>query len=278
MPGEGPVSVHPTDRRAALLGVRYTPPSTCAGVADIRDHDSSRGGGGGGGLGVRGRGRAGAVAGVQKAIALRPDCPTAKGGAPGPHAHRNTARQATDGLWTEVCGRQKQSNDPRNNQHILHTPNIGRRGQRFPPEHRRPVRTPGGRQPAHLRGLHGTPSLSLGHHPPLCHATSAECEWQQRSPIALWSPINARNNTAHDLIPTHAHNRLQHRGLGEGSSAGGGGGAPAARPSQGRARQSWSTDPCRPSSVILCCCYPDTHTLNAVERWCIIANALDLFQ
>ena len=37
--------------------------------------------------------------------------------APGPHAHGNTARQATDGLWTEVCGQQKQSNDPRNNQH-----------------------------------------------------------------------------------------------------------------------------------------------------------------
>ena len=37
--------------------------------------------------------------------------------APGPHAHRNTARQATDGLWTEVCGQRKQSNDPGNNQH-----------------------------------------------------------------------------------------------------------------------------------------------------------------
>ena len=37
--------------------------------------------------------------------------------APGPHAHRNTARQATDGLWTEARGRQKQSNDPGNNQH-----------------------------------------------------------------------------------------------------------------------------------------------------------------
>ena len=35
--------------------------------------------------------------------------------APGPH--RNTARQAMDGLWTEVCGRQTQSNDPGNNQH-----------------------------------------------------------------------------------------------------------------------------------------------------------------
>ena len=34
--------------------------------------------------------------------------------APGPH--RNTARQAMDGLWTEVCGPQKQSNDPGNNQ------------------------------------------------------------------------------------------------------------------------------------------------------------------
>ena len=45
--------------------------------------------------------------------------------APGPH--RNTARQAMDGLWTEVCGQQKQSNDPGNNQHILNTPTIGRR-------------------------------------------------------------------------------------------------------------------------------------------------------
>ena len=35
--------------------------------------------------------------------------------APGPHT--NTARQAMDGLWTEVCGQQQQSNDPRNNQH-----------------------------------------------------------------------------------------------------------------------------------------------------------------
>ena len=45
--------------------------------------------------------------------------------APGPH--RNTARQAMDDLWTEVCGQQKQSNDPGNNQHILNTPTIGRR-------------------------------------------------------------------------------------------------------------------------------------------------------
>ena len=37
--------------------------------------------------------------------------------APGPHAHGNTARQVVDGLRTEVCGQQKQSNDPRNNQH-----------------------------------------------------------------------------------------------------------------------------------------------------------------
>ena len=30
-----------------------------------------------------------------------------------------------DGLWTEVCGQQKQSNDPGNNQLILNTPIIG---------------------------------------------------------------------------------------------------------------------------------------------------------
>ena len=47
--------------------------------------------------------------------------------APGPHAHRNTARQAMDGLRTEARGQQKQSNDPGNNQHILNTPIIGRR-------------------------------------------------------------------------------------------------------------------------------------------------------
>ena len=47
--------------------------------------------------------------------------------APGPHAHRNTARQAMDGLWTEARGQQKHSNDPGNNQHILNMPTIGRR-------------------------------------------------------------------------------------------------------------------------------------------------------
>ena len=47
--------------------------------------------------------------------------------APGPHAHRNTARQAMDGRWTEARGQQKQSNDPGNNQHILNTPIAWRR-------------------------------------------------------------------------------------------------------------------------------------------------------
>ena len=32
-------------------------------------------------------------------------------------AHGNAARQVVDGLRTEVCGRRKQSNDARNNQH-----------------------------------------------------------------------------------------------------------------------------------------------------------------
>ena len=43
-----------------------------------------------------------------------------------PHAHRNATRQVVDGLRT-VCGQQKQSNDPRNNQHNPNTPTIGRR-------------------------------------------------------------------------------------------------------------------------------------------------------
>ena len=45
--------------------------------------------------------------------------------APGPHAHRNTERQIMDGLWTEACGQQKQSNDPGNNQHNHNTPTTG---------------------------------------------------------------------------------------------------------------------------------------------------------
>ena len=44
----------------------------------------------------------------------------------GPHARGNTARQVMDDLSTEVCGRQKQSNDPGNNQHNLNTPTTGR--------------------------------------------------------------------------------------------------------------------------------------------------------
>ena len=32
--------------------------------------------------------------------------------APGPHTHGNAVRQVMDGLRTEVCGQQKQSNDP----------------------------------------------------------------------------------------------------------------------------------------------------------------------
>ena len=52
---------------------------------------------------------------------------TARGRNRAPGPHRNAARQAMDGLWTEVCGQQKQSNDPGNNQHILNTPIIGRR-------------------------------------------------------------------------------------------------------------------------------------------------------
>ena len=47
--------------------------------------------------------------------------------APGPHAHRNAVRQVMDGLRTELCGQEKQSNDPRNSQYNLNTPTIGRR-------------------------------------------------------------------------------------------------------------------------------------------------------
>ena len=35
-------------------------------------------------------------------------------------------RQVMDGLWTEARGRQKQSNDPGNNQHNLNTPTTRR--------------------------------------------------------------------------------------------------------------------------------------------------------
>ena len=42
---------------------------------------------------------------------------TMRSRARGAHAHGNTERQVVDGLRTEVCGQQQQSNDPRNNQH-----------------------------------------------------------------------------------------------------------------------------------------------------------------
>ena len=38
-----------------------------------------------------------------------------------------TERQVVDGLRTEVCGQQKQSNHPHNNQHNLNMPTAGRR-------------------------------------------------------------------------------------------------------------------------------------------------------
>ena len=50
-----------------------------------------------------------------------------KSRAPGPHAHGNAARQVVDGLRTEVCGQQKQSNHPRNNQKNPNTPTTARR-------------------------------------------------------------------------------------------------------------------------------------------------------
>ena len=52
---------------------------------------------------------------------------TMRSRARGAHAHGNAARQAINGLWTEVCGQQKQSNDPGNNQHNPSTPTTGRR-------------------------------------------------------------------------------------------------------------------------------------------------------
>ena len=42
-------------------------------------------------------------------------------------APSQVATSGRGGGWTEVCGQQKQSNDPGNNQHILNTPIIGRR-------------------------------------------------------------------------------------------------------------------------------------------------------
>ena len=48
---------------------------------------------------------------------------TVRSRARGAEAHGNTARQVVDGPRTEVCGQQKQSNDPGNNQHNPQYPN-----------------------------------------------------------------------------------------------------------------------------------------------------------
>ena len=51
----------------------------------------------------------------------------------GPHAHRNTARQATDGLWTEARGQHKQvdgntsQTTPASTSTTPNTPTTGRR-------------------------------------------------------------------------------------------------------------------------------------------------------
>ena len=47
--------------------------------------------------------------------------------APGPHTHGNAERQVVDDLRMEVCGQQKQSNDPHSNQHNPNMPTTGRR-------------------------------------------------------------------------------------------------------------------------------------------------------
>ena len=68
-------------------------------------------------------------------VRLRPGDPAPSGPPLGPvrsratgaHAHGNTERQIVDGLRTEVCGQQNQSNDPHNNQHNLNMPTTGRR-------------------------------------------------------------------------------------------------------------------------------------------------------
>ena len=76
---------------------------------------------------------------------------------PGPHAHRNTARQAMDGLWTEARGQQKQSNDPGNNQHSPNTPTTGlrERGNEHQQEHRPQRPTESSDPTQHAKGRTG---------------------------------------------------------------------------------------------------------------------------
>ena len=98
-----------------LLPLSSTPPPWGMGTRDM----------GASGCGLRGHhaeghGRQGAGGGGGRDNAWRSR-------APGPHAHGNAARQVVDGLWTEVCGQQKESNDPRNNQHSPNTPTTGLR-------------------------------------------------------------------------------------------------------------------------------------------------------
>ena len=52
---------------------------------------------------------------------------TRRSRAPGPNAHRNTARHMVDDRRAEVGGQQKPSNDPRNNQHNPGTLTTGHR-------------------------------------------------------------------------------------------------------------------------------------------------------
>ena len=76
-------------------------------------------------------------------------------GAPGPH--RNTVRQAMDGLWTKARGQQTQLNDPHNNQHNPQYANHGasRTRKRHQQEHRPQRQTERSDPTQHAKGRTG---------------------------------------------------------------------------------------------------------------------------
>ena len=83
---------------------------------------------------------------------------TMRSRARGAHAHGNTERQVVDGLRTEVWGQQKQSNDPRNNQHNPQYANY------WAPLPRKRHIPPHSAQPRHTN--HWAPRTRKRHHRP----------------------------------------------------------------------------------------------------------------
>ena len=147
--------------------------------------------------------------------------------------HRNTARQAMDGLWTEARGQQKQSNDPGNNQHIPQYANY------WAPLTRRRHTIPHPAQPQHTN--HWAPGTRKRH----------QQEHRPQRPTERSDPTQHAKGRAGDCPGPRkgaTTRRTVTQGLG-GSRGGGGGGNPLRLQCTAVLMHPWRWGPCPRQSV-----------------------------